>query len=116
MSGPAISTVINALKEGERVKIAGTLIGVNAVEGGLKMDDGTGMVDVIFKDPKMKEKIETYNSGDQLVVIGRVSEAPSKMEGEILRKIVGFDSDRYRQVLEVWKDVRSKIKESNGLS
>lgn len=115
MEESAISTVIKDLQKGEKVKIIGTLIGVDAVKGYLKIDDGTGMLDVVFKEIGMKQLVETYNSGDQLMIIGRVTEA-HRMDGEILRKITGFDSDRYRQVLEVWKDVRSKIKESNGSS
>ena len=115
MDLPAISKTIKELQKGERVKIAGTVIGVDAVEGGLKIDDGTGMVDVVFKAQALKEKVEAYNSGDQVIIIGHVKDGPGKpMDGEIIRKTEGFDSDRYRQVLEVWKDVRSKIKESNG--
>lgn len=116
MEESAISAVIKDLQEGEKVKIVGTIIGVDAIKGHLKIDDGTGMLDVVFKEIGMKQIVETYNSGDQLMVIGKVTEAPHKMEGELLRKITGFDSDRYRQVLEVWKDVQSKIKESNGSS
>ncbi len=115
MDAPAVSKPINELKEGERVKIAGVIIGVDAVEGRLKIDDGTGMVDAVFKAPFLKEQVGTYSSGDQVVVIGRTNDGPKKpIEGEVVRKTEGFDPDRYRQVLEVWKDVRSKIEESNG--
>ena len=101
---PAVSKVIKDIdREDEKVKIAGTIISVDSVRHQIKVDDGTGTVDITFKSPGMDEKIEKYNSGDQVVVIGwPPPKGGTGLEGDILRKITGFEPDRYRQVLEVW--------------
>lgn len=113
---PAISKVIKDIsRDDEKVKIAGTIISVDSVKHQIKVDDGTGMLDIAFKSPGMDEKIERYNSGDQVVVIGWPHrEGGEGLDGDILRKITGFEPDRYRQVLEVWQNVRSEIKRSDG--
>ncbi|HDR53326.1 MAG TPA: hypothetical protein ENN60_01470 [archaeon] len=113
---PAVAKVIkDILPTDGRVKIAGTIISVDSTKGAIKVDDGTGMTDITFKAPGMVPKIERYNSGDQVVVIGwPARKGEEGLEGDILSRVTGFEPDRYRQVMEVWEHVRSETEESDG--
>ena len=90
----------------KRVKVFGVVISINKGEGRLSIDDSTGTTDVLLNDVELIEKLDQYKQGDQIVVIGWAN--PQGIDGEVIRKISGFDPSRYKQVLEVWKNVRSK--------
>ncbi len=89
-----------------RVKLCGVVIEVSKEEGRLVLDDGTGTTNVLLNNLDLIERLDSYRQGDQLMVIGWAN--PQGVDGEVIRRIEGFDPSRYKQVLEVWKDVRGK--------
>jgi len=96
----------------KRVKIFGTIVGIEPANGKIVVDDSTGVVDVFFNTLEVIEKLENYRVGDNVMVIGWATE--SGIDGEILRRVKGFEPNRYKNVLEVWENVRSKIEQSAG--
>ena len=108
---PAISRTIKGIKEEDkRVKIFGVIVSMEPASGKISIDDSTGVIDVFFNSLEVIEKLEQYKVGDQVMVIGWATEAG--IDGEILRRIRGFEPSRYKNVLEVWENVRSKIEQS----
>ena len=102
---PSKSKVIKELSPSDRrVKVFGTVLSVNKEEGKVMLDDGTGSVEIILNNLELIEKLDSYRQGDTVMVIGWAN--PSGVDCEVLRKVAGFDPSRYRQVLEVLKDVR----------
>jgi len=94
-----------------RVKLFGTVVAVDTESGKISIDDSTGVVEIFFNSLDIIEKLKQYKVGDQIVVVGWVAEGG--IDGEILRRVRGFEPSRYKNVLEVWKDVRSKIEQSD---
>lgn len=90
----------------KRVRVCGTVVSVNPDEGKMIMDDGTAPVDVFLNNLDLIEQVKTYKPGDQVLAIGWAS--ASGIDGEVVRAIHGLDPDRYKQVLEVWRNVRSE--------
>ena len=104
---PSKSRLVSELApKDKRVRVYGTLVSVNSDEGKIIVDDGTASVDVFLNNLDLIEKIKSYKPGNQIIVVGWAGE--SGVDGEVVRKISDFDPDRYKQVLEVWKNVRSE--------
>jgi len=93
----------------KRVKVFGTVVSLTAGEGKIVIDDGSAPVELFLNNLDLIEKLDSYKPGDQLVAIGWAGE--SGIDAEIIRKIKGFEPSRYKQVLEVWKNVRSEDKQ-----
>jgi len=110
---PAVSKTIRKLSvDDKRVKIFGVIVGMEPASGKITVDDSTGTVDVFFNSLEVIDRLEQYKIGDRVMVIGWVTE--SGIDGEILRRVTGFEPSRYKNVLEVWEDVRSKIEQSGN--
>ena len=104
---PSINKLISDISSGDkRVKIFGVVVSVNKEQGKLLVDDSTKTTPVLLNDLSLIGKLDQYQQGEQIMVIGWAN--PQGIDGEIIRKIEGFDPSRYKQVLEVWKNVRSK--------
>lgn len=89
-----------------RVRVYGTVVSLEEAEGKLVLDDGGTSIEVFLNNPAVRERLEDYQPGDQLMVIGRGTD--SGMEGEIIRRIAGYEPSRYKQVTEVWRNVQGK--------
>jgi len=110
---PSVARKVKEIsQEDKRVKIFGTIVGIEPANGKIVVDDSTGVVDVFFNTLEVIEKLENYRVGDNVMVIGWATE--SGIDGEILRRVKGFEPNRYKNVLEVWENVRSKIEQSAG--
>ncbi len=108
---PSKSVFISEIKsKDDRVKLCGKIVSINQENGSLSIDDSTSKVEVFLNNLELKKNIKKYKSEDQIMVIGWAK--PTGVDVEVLRKIEGFDSARYKQVLEVWKNVRSKNEKS----
>jgi acetyl-CoA carboxylase alpha subunit len=94
----------DAGREEGRIRLYGK---IEAKEGDfLRIDDGAGSVGVFLNNPVLRELLDKYSPGDPVVVIGWSKNG--RTEAEIIRRVEGFDPERYRQVIEVLKDVRSE--------
>jgi RNase P/RNase MRP subunit p29 len=84
-------------KDDIRVRLFGTVIDSN--ENALVLDDGTGKISVVFRDPV---GIET---GKTVRIFGRVMPAEEgfEIEGEILQDMSGVDVPLYRKTVELEK-------------
>lgn len=103
-------TASEVTPEDKRVKVFGTVVSITAGEGKLVLDDGSASVELFLNNLDLIEKLDAYKPGDQIVAIGWAG--TSGIDAEIIRRIHGFDPNRYKQVLEVWKNVRSEDKQS----
>lgn len=103
-------TASEVTPEDKRVKVFGTVVAVTSGEGKLVMDDGSASVELFLNNLDLIEKLDAYKPGDQIVAIGWAG--ATGIDAEIIRRINGFDPNRYKQVLEVWKNVRSENKQS----
>jgi hypothetical protein len=108
---PTKARTVSEVKPGDkRVKVFGTVVSVAAAEGKLVLDDGSATVELFLNNLDLIEKRDAYKPGDQIVAIGWAG--ASGIDAEIIRRINGFDPNRYKQVLEVWKNVRSENKQA----
>ena len=104
---PAVLRTIQSIRESDkRVRVYGTVVSKDSGEGKIVIDDGTGTKNVFFNSLDLIEKIEQYKPGVQVVVIGWAVE--SGLDGEILRRVKGFEPENYQNILEVWENVWSK--------
>ncbi|MBR9689781.1 MAG: hypothetical protein GOV01_02720 [Candidatus Altiarchaeota archaeon] len=104
---PAKSKMASEIVPGnERVKVLGTLVSIAKDKKKVVVDDGGASVEIQLNSLDLVDKLSQYRPGDQVMVIGWTSK--TGIDGEILRKISGFDPSRYKQVLEVWKNARSE--------
>jgi len=94
--------------EDKRVKLYGTVVSVSPGEGKLVLDDGSSSIELFLNNLDLIEKLDSYRPGDQVVAIGWAGS--SGVDAEIIRKVKGFEPSRFRQTLEVWKNVRSEDK------
>lgn len=86
-------------KDDVRVRLLGTVIDSN--ENIVVLDDGTGKISVVFRDPV---GIET---GKTVRIFGRVMPAEDgfEIEGEILQDMSNVDVGLYRKTVELEKSV-----------
>ena len=98
----------------KRVKVFGTVVSVTSGEGKLVLDDGSAPVELFLNNLDLIEKLDAYKPGDQIVAIGWAGD--TGIDAEIIRKIKGFDPSRYKQVLEVCRNVRSEDKQPEANS
>lgn len=84
-------------KDDVRVRLVGTTI--DCRENVVVLDDGTGKITVVFRDPV---GIET---GKMVRIFGRVMPAEEgfEMEGDILQDMSGVDVGLYRKTAEIEK-------------
>ncbi len=105
---PSISKLVKDLSEDDkRVRIFGTIVSIEHATGTIAVDDGTGAIKVFFNSLDIIEKLENYKVGDQVMVIGWVTS--SGIDGEIIRRIEGFDPKLYVDVLSIWHSFLEKI-------
>lgn len=85
-----------------RVRIVGTVIGKDAANGMITIDDGTGKVGVFFDDLKAIEKLDSYKEGDPALVVGRISPTAEgfDLNGEVIRSVRGLDFNLLEKVRE----------------
>ena len=104
---PAKSKMASEIVPGnERVKVLGTLVSIAKDKKKVVVDDGGASVEIQLNSLDLVDKLSQYRPGDQVMVIGWTSQ--TGVDGEILRKISGFEPSRYKHVLEVWKNARSE--------
>lgn len=84
-------------KDDIRVRLLGTVI--DASENVVVLDDGTGKISVVFRDPVRAE------TGKTVRIFGRVMPAEEgfELEGEILQDMSGVDVGLYRKTVELEK-------------
>ncbi|MBR9679598.1 MAG: hypothetical protein GOU99_00945 [Candidatus Altiarchaeota archaeon] len=112
---PAVLKVLNETKPADkRVRVYGTVVSVEQDNGKIIIDDGSGSKSVFFNSIEMIERLESYKPGVQVTVIGWAGE--SGIDGEILRRVKGFEPENYKNILEVWKNVWSKTERSELVS
>ncbi|MBU0530555.1 MAG: replication protein RepA [Candidatus Aenigmatarchaeota archaeon] len=93
---PAVARNISDIKiEDVRVRIVGTIIDKD--ESTIALDDGTGKIDVTFKEP-VKEDVNTL-----VRVFGKAVPTDSgfELEGEIIQDMSGLDMDLYKQSISI---------------
>jgi RNase P/RNase MRP subunit p29 len=86
-------------KEDSRVRLFGMVIDAN--ENVVVLDDGTGKISVVFREPVSTE------AGRTVRVFGRVMPAEEgfEIDGEILQDMEGVDAALYRKTAELEKSV-----------
>ena len=85
-----------------RVRIIGVVVDVG--EDYLVIDDGTGKIEVFFR-----EELREIKTGDMVKVIGRVfsSQTSVKINGECLQTLKDFDLKLYKEAKETIEKVMS---------
>ncbi len=97
---PAVEKSIAGLgKDDVRVRLLGTVI--DASDNVIVLDDGTGKISVVFRDPV------NAAPGKTVRIFGRVMPAENGYEigGEILQDMSGVDIGLYRKAVELEKNV-----------
>jgi RNase P/RNase MRP subunit p29 len=91
--------VAEVSKDDVRVRLLGTVVDSN--ENIVILDDGTGKISVVFREPV---NVET---GKTVRVFGRVMQAEEgfEIEGEILQNMDNVDIGLYRKATELEKNV-----------
>jgi len=80
-------SVVDVTEASKRVLLRGTIVGINADDGSLSLDDGTGAIDVFFDNEELKPKLANYKESDRVVVIGWSKEGG--IGGEVIRELKG---------------------------
>lgn len=85
-----------------RVRLVGTVIGKDAANGMVAIDDGTGKISAFFDDLKVVEKLDSYKEGDPALVVGRISPTAEGFDinGEVIRSVKGLDFNLLEKVRE----------------
>ncbi len=85
-----------------RVRLVGMVIGKDAANGMITIDDGTGKANVFFDDLKVIEKLDSYKEGDPALVVGRISPTAEgfDLNGEVIRSVKGLDFSLLEKVRE----------------
>ena len=102
---PAVYRSISSIKrQDKRVRVLGTVVNFDKNEGWLMIDNGTGIMEIIFDDEKWLSNLKV---GMIVRVFGRpIFQAEQvSMRGELLQDFSGVDVDLYKKVLEVMQDV-----------
>lgn len=93
---PAVTrTVADIRQEDVRVRVVGTVIDKN--DNIIALDDGTGKIDVTFKEPPATEVSKKVR------VFGKVVPTDSgfELDGEIIQDMTNLDMELYKQAISI---------------
>ncbi len=94
-----ISQITEASK---RVMVKGKVAGLNADDGSLSLDDGTGTTDAFFEE-EVGKRLSDYKEGDEVVVIGWSREGG--LQGEVVRRLGGnLNPELEAKVNSMWSE------------
>ena len=93
---PAVARTVSEIRQEDvRVRIIGTVI--DRTENAVALDDGTGKIDVNFKEPVKAELNKLVR------IFGKVVPTDSgfELEGEILQDMSKLDMESYKQAISI---------------
>lgn len=94
---------ISDIQQAGRFRLMGTIVAKQAAEGMLRIDDGTGQIDVFFDQLELIEKLGQYKEGDRVIVIGWSMD--TGVSGDIIKSARDLDLGLYEQVQLKWSEV-----------
>ena len=100
---------ISEIPQGTRVRLMGTIVAKQIADGMVRIDDGTGQVDVFFDQLELIEKLGQYKEGDRIIVVGWSMD--TGISGDIIKSAQGVDLELYEQVQEKWGEAMPKPEE-----
>jgi len=93
---------IAAIQPG-RVRLMGTIVSREPAEGKLRLDDGSGQVEVFFDQLELLEAIGKYKEGDRVFVAGWATEAG--VSGDAISSAAELDLSLYERVNKLWHPI-----------